>query len=211
MEGMPNTIIAAVIGGVFTIVAAIIGAYLHYYIRRDKKLDQAAATSASSVIPPATPSAAPTFVSANGLNEEEQRQMIRQQHNVRRMEAVENELKYSVAPRNIYGFTSSMRLYNPSGIILHRGFSHSQAFEIHKMNDGTGRLIGFVSTDVAVHIQRDNRPSEFPITIYNRKWSEAPTMAIIPTSYIKSDYSGRRIVLDSDTILRALDITLVKK
>jgi hypothetical protein len=199
MQGKRDyAIMAAVIGGIFAIIAAVVGALLVQHNKPGMVPNPVVSNSAPIVTP------APIVTATD----EEQRQRMRQQHNVRRMEVLENELKFSVAPRGIFGFTQTVFIYDPSHLKLKREFSESLDFEIHKMTDGNGQLIGFVSPDTAVKLQRDDRPAKFLVTIYNSMWSGASIIVPIRLSDIQKGYSDRTIQLDDNTRIRALDATL---
>lgn len=212
MQGKRDyTISAAVVGGIFAIIAAVVGVLLTQHTKPTVTPDPVVSTQPPILTPAPTVALTPTVPPSPAIEQidEELRQGMRQQHNVRRMEIIENELKFSVSPRGIFGFAQESFLEDTSNLKLHRDFTYRGLyFEIHKMSDGKGHLVGFASPDIAVKLQREDCPSNFPITIYSCKWSGASNIISIPLSKIKSGYSGRDIKPDNNISVRALDVTL---
>jgi len=162
----------------------------------------------SKAILHAVPVPVPATTPVNAATDEGQRQRLRQLHGVRKMEVLENKLMFSEAPRGIFGFAQAGFIYDPSNLELNRDFRESLHFEIHVMSDGTGQLIGFVSSDAAVSLQSEDRPPRYRVTVYNRMWPGASTIVPIRFSRIQPDYSSRSIEIGDATRAKALDVTL---
>lgn len=97
---------------------------------------------------------------------------IRDQHNVKLMDALDNELQFSRVPRGVFGFVSSYGLEDLKSARIY----HSKLpwyFEIHKMLNGDAVLVGFVSSDTAQHVSRDDTPTNFLLTMYSEPWPDA--------------------------------------
>lgn len=142
--------------------------------------------------------------------EEELRANIRLSHQVRRLDVIENELRFSNAPRGVYGFVSqtNLILIETIGITLRREGDFSNSFEIHKLSDGTAELIGFLAQDTASRLSRDNRSPGLQITLYSSKWEGAPSIVSIPMGLLNQDFDPRTIHLNNESSILAIDITV---
>jgi hypothetical protein len=147
-----------------------------------------------------------TVITSHG-NEEDLLNNIRNIHQVRKLEVTENDLVFSVAPRGVYGFGYGHSLqYGPGVIKLNRNNEFTK-YEYHKLKDGVGEIIGFLSPDVASYIVREDRPAGFHATIYNKKWINAPALVSIPLNIINNS-NNREVILDDGTRFYCLDIIL---
>lgn len=150
--------------------------------------------------------------SGTALNTGEQlKKNIRLTHNVRKLDITENGLPFNDAPRGVFGFYYAFSVLNSEYIKLNRINDDFTYFELHKLHDGTGEIIGFVSPDVASHLTREDRPAGYPVTLYNMKWPSATSIVSIPFNFIKAIKPSRTITIEEeeeDVYFQALDITL---
>jgi hypothetical protein len=77
----------------------------------------------------------------------------------------------------VFGFTYTPHLESP--LFRNRG---SRSFEIHKLEDLTAHILGFVSDEDAAVLQDPNRYVE--ITIYPEPWNDADTPASVSRTRI---------------------------
>jgi hypothetical protein len=100
-----------------------------------------------------------TMATKNSSESKQQlRDDIRILHGVKKLEPVDNELTFIKAPNGVYGYAYVSSLGDLSYLELNcNESSFSSFFEIHKKNDGTCEIIGFVSPDVASHLSRSDR------------------------------------------------------
>jgi hypothetical protein len=213
-----KVITAAVIGGVFAIIAAVVGALVTNFAKPEQKQTAILESPRSVAAVPniyERPSGA-DITSARKepgsvvqADEEDQlRRRLREEHGVRLIEIAENQLKFSAAPRKVYGFDQPMEIHDSNFLQLNREFSRSIQFEFHKMSDGKGEIIVFVSPDVATMLNRTDRPPGFRATLYNRMWVSAPVIDSIPLNALSKEYEERTIKFDNNNEVLALDVII---
>lgn len=147
--------------------------------------------------------------SVTETEEEKLRRQLRQEHGVRSLAITENELRFSVAPDGVYGFAQSIAFHDSNFLQLEREFLKRIHFEFHKMSDGHGEIIVFVSPDVSTMLNRKDRPIGYPATLYNRMWAGASVIESIPLDALGNEYEKRTIYPDDEKIL-ALDVKIIK-
>jgi hypothetical protein len=92
---------------------------------------------------------------------------------------------FSQAATGTYGFIDSqplaMALVTQSpDLILERGPSTANAFEIHKLADGSGMVVGFIEQDLVSQITPASRPHHVRVTLYSKPSEKAPHIAAVP-------------------------------
>ncbi|MDI3462672.1 MAG: hypothetical protein OJF50_001493 [Nitrospira sp.] len=123
-------------------------------------------------------------------------------------------IRFSEAPIGSFGFIApqslGMALVTQSpDLELERVASPLNAYEIHKVADGNGLLIGFMSADAASQISRGERPKNLRIALYSNSVDKAPTIVAVPLSKLMIDRMPTRldpkksdspVVLDMDLL-----------
>lgn len=229
MLGEHTTIIAAVIGGIFAIVAAVIGALV------SKQKGASIRLNSVQLQTPITPNlAAPTQppivtqvtqvtqvplstltlyipqvpIATQPLStkdrEEQQRQYLRSRQHLRTLEPTEEGLTLSVVACGVFGFAQTGLLQQPSYLVIYQK-DNGTRFEIHKKRDGSGHLVGFISSETASSLERGDRPISFPVTIFASMVKEELKIVSIPLDMIRPGHSNRRL---EQLGARALDIIL---
>lgn len=121
---------------------------------------------------------------------------------------------FSEAPIGSFGFIApqslGMALVTQSpDLELERVASPLNAYEIHKVADGNGLLIGFMSADAASQISPGERPKNLRIALYSNSVDKAPTIVAVPLSKLMIDRMPTRldpkksdspVVLDMDLL-----------
>ncbi|ADN78375.1 hypothetical protein [Geobacter sulfurreducens] len=216
-RGERLSLVALIVGILAAIAAWLVVPEIRAFIGHSNDTSNVANISTPSAPtsppqPPRVETKKAIFTIADPAIDEQLRNKIRLLHQTSKMEATENELTFTVAPRGIYGFGYGFQLANIDRLKLSRDGNNFTHFEYHKLNDGTGELIGFISLDSAARISREDRPAGFQATIYNHKWSGAPTLVSVPLTLITKEdpleVKDRNIVLDDGTHMSALDIIL---
>lgn len=160
-----------------------------------------------------TPWPAISTIATNSSDSKKQlRDDIRIRNGVKKLEPIDNELTFINAPCGVYGYSYIGYLFDLSKLKLEcNESSFSQDFEIHKKNDGTCEIIGFVSSDVGSHLSRSDRQKNYSFTLYNHTWSAAPNIVSIPLRVIDLNLTsiiGRTIPQENNKNIEAFDITL---
>ena len=101
-------------------------------------------------------------------------------------------IRFSEAPVGSFGFIASQSLgivlvtQNPD-LVLERVASTSNDYEIHKVADGSGLLIGFMDRKTASQISPGERPKNLRIALYSNSVDKAPTIVAVPLSKLMVD------------------------
>jgi hypothetical protein len=107
-------------------------------------------------------------------------------------------IRFSKAPIGSFGFIApqslGMALVTQSpDLELEREASTFNAYEIHKVADGNGLLVGFMSTDAASQISPSERPKNLRIALYSNSVDKAPTIVAVPLSKLMIDRMPMRL------------------
>ena len=128
--------------------------------------------------------AAPAVVVIEAAGSEPQlRAQIRQKVGVVELNVPRS--KFSEAPTGSFGFISpqslGMALVTQSpDLILNKVAPSANAYEIHKLADGSGLLIGFIPKDLASQVTPANRPHHVRIALYSAPSEKSPLIAAVP-------------------------------
>ena len=101
-------------------------------------------------------------------------------------------IRFSEAPVGSFGFIASQSLgivlvtQNPD-LVLERVASTSNDYEIHKVADGNGLLVGFMDRKTASQISPGERPKNLRIALYSNSVDKAPTIVAVPLSKLMVD------------------------
>lgn len=101
-------------------------------------------------------------------------------------------VRFSEAPTGSYGFIAAkhlgMALVTQSpDLALERVPSSFDAYEIHKLADGSGLLVGFLEKDVAPQGKSSERPKNLRISLYSNPVGKAPLIAAVPFTKLVVD------------------------
>lgn len=101
-------------------------------------------------------------------------------------------IRFSEAPIGSFGFIApqslGMALVTQSpDLELERVASTSNAYEIHKVADGNGLLVGFMNTEAASQISPSERPKNLRVALYSNSVEKAPTIVAVPLSKLMVD------------------------
>lgn len=140
--------------------------------------------------------AAPTAVvieMAGG--EPELRHKMRTKNGVSELE--NGPIRFSLAPTGSYGFIApkllGLALVTQSpDLMLERVSSSSGSYEIHKLGDGSGLLVGFVGNEVVPQIKPSERPKSVRLSLYSNLSGSATIIAAVPLTKLMVDQMPRR-------------------
>lgn len=127
--------------------------------------------------------------------EPELRHRMRMKNGVAELES--GPIRFSLAPTGRYGFISPRQLglalvTQSQDIILERVSSSSGAYEIHKLGDGSGLLVGFVGNEVVPQIKPGERPRTVRFSLHSNPSGKAPIIAAVPLTKLTVDQMPRR-------------------
>ena len=101
-------------------------------------------------------------------------------------------IRFSEAPIGSFGFIApqplGMALVTQSADIeLERMASTSNAYEIHKVADGNGMVVGFMDREAASQISPSERPKNLRIALYSNLVDKASAIVAVPLSKLMVD------------------------
>jgi hypothetical protein len=203
-----HTIQGALIGVVGAILAVVTGVVLtHRYGVRNEPQSAAPTSEAPEVkFPP------PVLALRRG---EAARADLRHEGRLRELEPEEHDHFFSRAPRGVFGLADVAEVHGyleiPRGkefrLYAYSLFTPARDIEIHKAADGTVRLVGFVSREVALTF-RGTREGRLKLTLYNMAWPSADYLVAVSLSEIATLHDVR-FVRPPDGLVRALDLELL--
>jgi hypothetical protein len=118
---------------------------------------------------------------------------LRQQNHVFRLADSESDKDFAEIPVNSYGFVGSPELVYRSSSDKYSVDANADAldFEIQKLADGSGLLLGYVGPET-FELLREGMRAKSNFTLYSGAWKDAPNLVAIPISGLK--YSRSRIL-----------------
>lgn len=142
-----------------------------------------AARGGKTEVLPVQKTAPAAIVIEGSGNEQELRKQLRTKTGVSELPAARTP--FSQAPINSFGFIASkplgMALVTQSpDLLIEKVAPAAQAFEVHKLADGSGLLVGFIAKDLAPQVTPANRPHSIRIALYSTPSDKAPYIAAVP-------------------------------
>lgn len=125
-------------------------------------------------------------------SEAELRRQLRAKTGVNELSASSTKIRFSEAPTGSYGFIApqflGMALVTQSpDLILERVAPAANAYEIHKLADGSGMLVGFIGQDLLPQVTPAQRPKNVRIALYSNPNDKAPHIAAMPMTKLMVD------------------------
>lgn len=116
-------------------------------------------------------------------SEQELRKQMRAKNGV--IELTATSTRFSAAPTGSFGFIAphflGMALVTQSpDLALERVPPAANAYEIHKLADGSGMLVGFITPDLTPQVTPANRPHHIRIALYSNPSEKMPYIAAVP-------------------------------
>lgn len=149
----------------------------------------------TEVLPMEKAAPAAVVIETAGTEPDLRRQM-RTKNGVAELES--GTVRFSLAPTGSYGFIAPKQLglalvTQSPDLMLERVSSSSGSYEIHKLADGSGLLVGFVGNDVVPQIKPSERPKSVRLFLYSNPISKATMIAAVPLTKLMVDQMPRRI------------------
>jgi len=137
--------------------------------------------------------AAPTVMTVETPgSEEELRQQLRSKSQVVALPAATSRLLFSQAPTGSYAFIAPQDLgmalvARVPDLQLERVAPAGNAFEVHKLADGNGMLVGFVAPELLPQLTPSHRPKNIRIMLHSNPSAKAPHIVAVPVTKLVSD------------------------
>jgi hypothetical protein len=135
--------------------------------------------------------AAPTAVviEATG-NEAELRKQLRSKNAVTELGTA--RVPFSQAPTGSYGFIAPQALglglvTQSPDLLLERSAPAFNAYEIHKLADGSGMVVGFIEKALIAQVTPESRPHHIRIALCSNRSDKTPYIAAVPLTKLMVD------------------------
>jgi hypothetical protein len=138
---------------------------------------------------PAQKSAPPAVVIEASGTEDALRRQLRTKNEVRALAA---DARFSTAPTGSFGFLPpqalAMALVTQSpDLMLEPTAPSPNAYEVHKLTDGSGMVVGFVGPDLLTQLTPSQRPKTVRLTLYSNPSDKFPYIVAVPLVKLSSD------------------------
>jgi len=179
---MPTVISRTISNAPVYYVATSVVLSLVFMIVLPASLHAARGGAKTEVFPAQTTAPAAVVIEADG-SEQELRKQLRAKNGV--AELAVPVARFSQAPTGSFGFIApqhlGMALVTQSPDLgLERVPPKANAYEIHKLADGSGMVVGFIGDELAQEIAPSIRPKSVRITLYSNPSEKAPRIAAVP-------------------------------
>ena len=138
----------------------------------------------TEVLPVQKAAPAVVLIEASG-SEAELRRQLRAKNGVAELGASTSKVLFSQAPSGAYGFIAPRSLglalvAQSPDIGLERAAPATNAYEVHKLADGNGMLVGFVAPDVITKVTPAQRPKNIRLALYSNRSEQATHIVAVP-------------------------------
>ena len=145
---------------------------------------EAAQGGKTEVFPVQKAAPAAVFIEAAG-SEVELRRQLRVKNGVSELSSDTSVIRFSVAPTGSFGFITpkllGLALITQSpDLPLEQIPPVSNAYEIHKLADGSGMLVGFVEANLKPQLTASQRPKNVRLGLYSNPSGRAPHIVAVP-------------------------------
>lgn len=120
------------------------------------------------------------------------RRQLRTKNGVAGLDATTARIRFSQAPTNTFGFIPPQSLgmilvTQTPDLALDRTPPSPNAFEIHKLADGSGMVVGFVAAELVPQLTPVLRPKSVRITLHSNPTTKADRIVAVPLVKLASD------------------------
>ena len=138
----------------------------------------------TEVFPVQKAAPATVFLEASG-SETDLRHQLRARNRVSELSSSTSVIHFSVAPTGSFGFIApkllGMALITRSpDLSIEQAPPVSNAFEIHKLADGSGMLVGFVEASLKSQLMASERPKSVRLGLYSNPSDKAQYIVAVP-------------------------------
>ena len=152
-------------------------------------LDRAQGAGKTEVMPMVKSAPTAVVIEATG-SEPDLRKQLRSKNAVMELGATEG--LFSQAPTGSYGFIAPQALglalvTQSPDLLLERSAPASNAYEIHKLADGSGMVVGFIEQALIAQVTPENRPHHIRIALCSNRSDKMPYIAAVPLTKLMVD------------------------
>ena len=138
----------------------------------------------AEVFPVQKAAPAAVFIETAG-SEVELRRQLRAKNGVSELSSSTSVIRFSVAPTGSFGFITpkllGLALITQSpDLPLEQTPPTANAYEIHKLADGSGMLVGFVEANLKPQLTPSQRPKNVRLGLYSNPSDKAPHIVAVP-------------------------------
>ena len=165
----------------------------------------------TEVFPVQKAAPAAVFIETPG-SEVELRRQLRAKNGVSELSSSTSVIRFSVAPTGSFGFITpkllGLALITQSpDLPLEQTPPTANAYEIHKLADGSGMLVGFVEANLKPQLTPSQRPKNVRLGLYSNPSDKAPHIVAVPLvklivdrmpTRLDSKEPGSAVLLDMD-------------
>lgn len=139
---------------------------------------------------PIQKAAPPAVVIETAGSEDELRRQMRMKNGVTELRVGRG--RFSEAPTGSYGFIAPPHLglalvTQSPDLVLDRIASTDNDYEIHKISDGSGLLVGFMAKELIADIIPSERPKNIRIALHSNFSDKAPVIVALPVIKLMVD------------------------
>ena len=165
----------------------------------------------TEVFPVQKAAPAAVFIETPG-SEAELRRQLRAKNGVSELSSSTSVIRFSIAPTGSFGFITpkllGLALITQSpDLPLEQTPPTANAYEIHKLADGSGMLVGFVEANLKPQLTLSQRPKNVRLGLYSNPSDKAPHIVAVPLvklivdrmpTRLDSKEPGSAVLLDMD-------------
>lgn len=138
----------------------------------------------TEVFPVQKAAPATVLIEASG-SETDLRRQLRAKNGVSELSSSASVIRFSVAPTGSFGFIAPQLLamaliMRSPDLSIEQIPPVSNAFEIHKLADGSGMLVGFVEANLKPQLAASERPKSVRLGLYSNPLDKAPYIVAVP-------------------------------
>ena len=176
------------ISGPLLVLTLIILAQASLSLAQGGKTEVSSVQKASPVV---------VFIETRG-SEAELRRQLRRKNGVSELSFSTPAFRFSVVPAGSFGFITpkflGMALITKSPDLPFEPVSPTpNAFEIHKLADGSGMLVGFVEANLKPQLTPSQRPKNIRLGLYSNPSGKAPHIVAVPLVKLIVDLMPTRL------------------
>lgn len=158
--------------------------------------DVAAAQGGTTEVLPVQKAVPPAVVIETVGQEQDLREVLRKANKVEKLTS--GRIRFSEAPIGSYGFIApaflGMALATQSpDLLLEQAPPSANAYEIHKVEDGNGLVVGFLGKAEAEQIKPKDRSKTVRLSLHSNPIETAPLIVAVPLTKIMADQMPRRV------------------
>ena len=151
----------------------------------------------TEVFPVQKAAPAAVFIETPG-SEAELRRQLRAKNGVSELSSSTSVIRFSIAPTGSFGFITpkllGLALITQSpDLPLEQTPPTANAYEIHKLADGSGMLVGFVEANLKPQLTPSQRPKNVRIGLYSNPSVKAPHIVAVPLVKLVVDRMPTRL------------------